>query len=67
LEPRAIADVIFDGHRLGREIDSPDPSRPLDFIREHRVLGKSDAEYDALLAGRSGAFEPSSIVDRVSY
>ena len=26
--PRLIADAIFDGHRLAREIDSPDPSRP---------------------------------------
>jgi dimethylamine/trimethylamine dehydrogenase len=60
VEPRATADVIFDGHRLGREIDSPDPSRPLPFIREHRVLGKSDHEYDALLAGRSGSMEPNS-------
>ena len=24
--PRLIADAIFDGHRLAREIDSPDPS-----------------------------------------
>ena len=25
--PRLIADAIFDGHRLAREIDSPDPER----------------------------------------
>ncbi len=24
--PRLIADAIWDGHRLGREIDSPDPA-----------------------------------------
>jgi dimethylamine/trimethylamine dehydrogenase len=66
LEPRVIADVIFDGHRLAREIDSPDPSQPLPFIREHRVLGKSDEDYDALLVKRCGAFEPSSSVDRTS-
>jgi dimethylamine/trimethylamine dehydrogenase len=61
LEPRVLADVIFDGHRLGREIDSPDPSRPLEFIREHRVIGKSDAEYDAVLTGRPGVVQPVSI------
>ena len=27
--PRLIADAIFDGHRLAREIDSPDPALPL--------------------------------------
>ena len=32
--PRTIADCIFDGHRLAREIDSDDPSTPLPFIRE---------------------------------
>lgn len=34
LAPRLIADVIFDGHRLGREIDAPDPSLPLPYKRE---------------------------------
>jgi dimethylamine/trimethylamine dehydrogenase len=32
--PRLIADAIFDGHRLGREIDSPDPSQPVPHRRE---------------------------------
>ena len=32
--PRLLADAIWDGHRLGREIDSPDPSRPLPHLRE---------------------------------
>jgi dimethylamine/trimethylamine dehydrogenase len=36
--PRLIADVVFDGHRLGREIDSEDPSVPLPFLRERLVL-----------------------------
>ena len=39
LVPRLIADCIFDGHRLAREIDSDDPSVPLPFIREHLVVG----------------------------
>ena len=32
-----VADAIFDGHRLAREIDSQDPATPLPFIRERRV------------------------------
>jgi dimethylamine/trimethylamine dehydrogenase len=36
--PRLIADVIFDGHRLGREIDSENPAIPLPYIRERMVL-----------------------------
>ena len=40
--PRMIVDCIFDGHRLAREIDSPDPSVPLPFIRERRLWGSAD-------------------------
>jgi dimethylamine/trimethylamine dehydrogenase len=36
--PRLIADAVFDGHRLGREIDSEEPSVPLPFLRERLVL-----------------------------
>jgi len=36
--PRLIADAVFSGHRLAREIDSPDPSIPLPFRRERRVV-----------------------------
>jgi dimethylamine/trimethylamine dehydrogenase len=32
------ADAIFDGHRLAREIDSPNPAVPLPFRRERLVL-----------------------------
>lgn len=32
--PRLIADCIFDGHRLGREIDNDNPRVPLPFARE---------------------------------
>jgi dimethylamine/trimethylamine dehydrogenase len=32
--PRSLPDVVFDGHRLGREIDSPDPAVALPFLRE---------------------------------
>jgi dimethylamine/trimethylamine dehydrogenase len=38
LAPRLLADVIFDGHRLAREIDAEDPAIPLPHVRE-RPLG----------------------------
>jgi dimethylamine/trimethylamine dehydrogenase len=36
--PRIIAEAIFDGHRLAREIDSEDPTLPLPYRRERLVL-----------------------------
>ena len=33
--PQLLAEVIFDGHRLAREIDSPDPAVPLPYLREN--------------------------------
>ncbi len=48
--PRMIVDSIFDGHRLAREIDSPDPAMPLPFIRERRLWGEvSNDDYRAQL------------------
>ncbi|HLN06517.1 MAG TPA: FAD-dependent oxidoreductase [Acidimicrobiales bacterium] len=38
--PRIPADAIFDGHRLGREIDSGDPARALPYHRERAAVGK---------------------------
>ena len=43
--PRLVADCIFDGHRLAREIDSENPEVPLPFIRERHVV-----EREAVLA-----------------
>jgi len=37
--PRIPADAIFDGHRLGREIDSPAPATPLPYRRERLTVG----------------------------
>ncbi len=34
LAPRTIAENVFDGHRLAREIDSADPATPLPYLRE---------------------------------
>jgi dimethylamine/trimethylamine dehydrogenase len=36
--PRLIADVVFDGHRLAREIDSENPAVPLPYRRERAVM-----------------------------
>ncbi|MBS1883072.1 MAG: FAD-dependent oxidoreductase [Actinobacteria bacterium] len=36
--PRIAAESVFEGHRLGREIDSPDPSEPLGFPRERLLV-----------------------------
>jgi dimethylamine/trimethylamine dehydrogenase len=48
--PRMIVDSIFDGHRLAREIDSPNPAMPLPFIRERRLWGDvSNEDYKAQL------------------
>jgi dimethylamine/trimethylamine dehydrogenase len=34
LSPRPLAEAMFDGHRLAREFESPDPSVPLPYKRE---------------------------------
>ena len=36
--PRLIADAIFDGHRLAREIDTEDPAIPLPYLRERATV-----------------------------
>jgi Xaa-Pro aminopeptidase len=36
--PQLVADAVFSGHRLAREIDSPDPAVPLPYLRERRVV-----------------------------
>jgi dimethylamine/trimethylamine dehydrogenase len=36
--PRLIAEAVFEGHRLAREIDADDPSIPLPYKRERLVL-----------------------------
>lgn len=43
--PGVIAQSVFSGHRLAREIDSDDPSTPLPFIRERRLLGSVEDDY----------------------
>jgi dimethylamine/trimethylamine dehydrogenase len=43
--PGYIADAVFEGHRLAREIDSPNPESPLPFIRERRIINSTEADY----------------------
>jgi dimethylamine/trimethylamine dehydrogenase len=54
--PRLLADCVFDGHRLAREIDSADPRRPLPYSRERRLLARQPARPlvpNMALTGRS--------------
>jgi dimethylamine/trimethylamine dehydrogenase len=52
--PRMIVDSIFDGHRLAREIDSPNPAMPLPFIRERRLWGEtSNDDFETQLRATS--------------
>ncbi len=44
--PRLIADAVFSGHRLAREIDTDNPAEPLPFKRERRVPDASSLEQD---------------------
>ncbi|MGO9163516.1 MAG: hypothetical protein ACLP7J_22985 [Streptosporangiaceae bacterium] len=42
--PRMLSEAIFDGHRLGREIDRPGPGQPAPYLRERTELaGDADA------------------------
>jgi len=45
--PRLIADAIFDGHRLAREIDAEDPSVPLPYLRERAAVSQLSASISA--------------------
>ena len=58
--PRLIADAVFDGHRLAREIDEADPATPLPFIRERRTLTFADADYDRVISDRGIGWPVSS-------
>ena len=44
LAPRMLPEVIFDGHRLGREIDSDNPAVPLPYLRERLVPAAAPLE-----------------------
>jgi len=48
--PRFVGDCIFDGHRLGREIDTESPETPLPYIREEHQIDRTDAEIEGVIA-----------------
>jgi dimethylamine/trimethylamine dehydrogenase len=43
--PQIIADAVFSGHRLAREIDSNNPTVPLPYIRERRLRNGTEDDY----------------------
>jgi dimethylamine/trimethylamine dehydrogenase len=53
VRPNFIADAIYSGHRLAREIDSADPAHPLPFIRERRLIDSQPDDFT--LGGRDSA------------
>lgn len=61
-----VADAVFDAHRLAREIDSDDPAIPLPWIRESRVVGASDRDFDRIV-GAHVPLMPSSEAPPAAY
>ena len=59
--PRILAEVVFDGHRLAREIDQPDPEVALPYLRERPMQdpppapAAAAADADAAGAGAAAA------------
>ncbi|HWF31042.1 MAG TPA: hypothetical protein VG188_00605, partial [Solirubrobacteraceae bacterium] len=51
LAPRLPADSIFEGHRLAREIDSPDPAVALPYLRELPEVDLARSPVAAATAG----------------
>ncbi|WP_328814237.1 oxidoreductase [Rhodococcus sp. NBC_00297] len=45
INPDFISEAVFSGHRLGREIDSPDPSTPLPYIRDRNLLNPDASDF----------------------
>jgi dimethylamine/trimethylamine dehydrogenase len=50
VEPRLVADAIFDGHRLARDIDTDDPRKFQPFMRENLKLPPADLPHLAATA-----------------
>ncbi len=55
--PQLIADCIFDGHRLAREIDAADPATPMPYLRERAAArgGGAMSEFRSPLASDANA------------
>lgn len=50
--PRVLAELVFDGHRLAREIDSPNPAVPKPYIRERQVWNATVERNEAVIAAK---------------
>lgn len=59
--PGMIAQAVFSGHRLAREIDTPHPSVPLPFIRERRLLDPGDGDYSLESAVHATQQAPATV------
>ncbi len=35
-----MSEAIFEGHRIAREFESPNPMKPLPYIRERTIWGQ---------------------------
>jgi dimethylamine/trimethylamine dehydrogenase len=44
--PSLTAEAVFSGHRLAREIDSPNPRVARPYIRERRLLNATDEDFE---------------------
>jgi len=62
--PSTIADAVFEGHRLAREIDAPNPAYPLAYIRERRLLDAT--EDDFTLGSPTIAYDDATAVEQPS-
>ena len=62
--PRLLAEAIFDGHRLAREIDGDDPEVALPYLRER--VGDSD-ELPPAAAPRSARRAPAAPAARAAH
>ena len=40
--PRVTADCVFDGHRIARELDEPDPQKQKPYKRERMIWGQAE-------------------------
>ena len=43
--PRMTADCVFDGHRIARELDEPNPQKQKPYKRERMVWGQPEPKF----------------------
>jgi dimethylamine/trimethylamine dehydrogenase len=60
IAPRIVSEAVFDGHRLARELDGPDPAVPLPYRRERVELNDPASPQGDSTAPSSGSSPSSS-------